>query len=62
LSEAVPIRHVRQIDANGCGVAWQWHFVVLLADGRVLDPLDYQPKDLTAWPEVAYMFGVWRVA
>jgi hypothetical protein len=38
-----------------------WHFIVLLADGRVLDPLDEQVKALAAWPEVGYVMGVFDV-
>lgn len=38
-----------------------WHFVVMLEDGRVLDPIDDSPKTIAAWPEVGYVMGVWKV-
>lgn len=38
-----------------------WHFVVLLADGHVLDPIDETTKTLSTWPEVGYVMGVWKV-
>lgn len=38
-----------------------YHFVVMLADGTVLDPLGDEPTSLDAWPRIVNVLGVWHV-
>lgn len=38
------------------------HYVVMRADGVVLDPLTDEPRTLADWPEVSNVQGIWREA
>ena len=38
------------------------HFVVLTADGRVLDPMSDAPRSLSDWEQVNHVLGVWSLA
>lgn len=37
------------------------HFVVLMADGLVLDPMSVNPRSLTDWETVNHVQGVWSI-
>lgn len=39
-----------------------YHAVILLRDGRVLDPLSSLPTSLHRYPEVLEIHGLWKVA
>lgn len=49
--------HVAQV-IQPSGMA---HFVVLTADGRVLDPMSDSPRSLTEWQQINYVQGVWPI-
>lgn len=38
------------------------HYVVMRADGVVLDPLADEPKTLAGWPAVDNVQGIWRLS
>lgn len=48
----------------GLRVSAGWHGVVLLQDGRVLDPFNDERRDLTHrdYEEIGYILGVFRIA
>ncbi len=55
---ADPFAPVHICAVNGPGR----HGVVLLADGRVFDPMFDEPRQFSDYADVAYMLGVWNVS
>jgi hypothetical protein len=50
--------HVAQV-VQPSGMA---HFVVLTAEGRVLDPMSDTPRSLTDWEQINHVQGIWSTS